>query len=114
MKSFLSVAVLFLLLIYTQCKTITPLSDNPHDEVTAILVEATNQRSTRTNIELLLRQKRVSEWVYRNMGSTEEIEARYASIDPREAERIREQLTSIAGVIRVEIKKNGLPAQPVR
>jgi hypothetical protein len=114
MKPVLTIALVFLLVTGTRCKTITTVTNNPQDDVTTILVECNNLPSTRTNVKLLLQQVRVTEWGGRKLGATEEIEAKYTLIDPREAEYIRDLLTHIAGVIRVEIKKNGLPVQHVR
>jgi hypothetical protein len=114
MKSFFSIILMFLLFAGTYCKTITPVTNNPQDDMTSILVECNDLHSTRINVELLLRQVRVNEWAYRKLGTTQEIEAKYASIDPRDAEYIRDLLTRIAGVIDVEIRRNGLPARSSR
>jgi hypothetical protein len=114
MKPILTITLVFLLLAGTRCKTITPLSENPHEEPTIIRVECTNDKVIHNTVVQLLRQKRVADWILRDLGATEEIEAKYASIHPGEAERIKELLTQIGGVITVEIKKDGMPVRNVR
>src|SRR5688572_3849491 len=99
MKPVFSIALILLLLTVTRCKTITPLSHSPNDDVTIIRVECTNDKNIHNTVVQLLRQKRVADWIFRNMGATEEIEAKYASIHPGDAERIKELLTQIGGVI---------------
>jgi hypothetical protein len=114
MKSLIPIVAIVLLITGSRCTTITPTTHSALDEVIVISVECLNQRSTHNNVVLLLRQERVSDWTFRDLGSTELIEARYASLHPARAERIKELLTQSGGIITVEIKKDGLPVKNIR
>jgi len=77
--------------------------------VTIITADCRNDPAIKRLVMQLLRQARVSDWIIRDNGAYQDIEARYSVLTDRQAADIVEQLKQTAGVLNVGIKKDNIP-----
>ena len=105
------ITLLLVMAVCHGCESARPLQNNNNlsDQVTIITVDCKNDPAVKSLVLQLLRMARVSDWVIRDNGSYQDIEARYKEITPRQQADIEDQLKQTGGVLTVEVKKDHIP-----
>jgi len=104
------IALVLVMAVCHGCESTRPLQNNDlSGQVTIITVDCKNDPSVKSLVMQLLRMARVSDWVIRDNGLYQDIEARYKEITPRQQADIEDHLKQTGGVLTVEVKKDNIP-----
>lgn len=101
-----------LAVLVAACGTTRPARPST-DAVTVITVEYRYDPSTEQSIRYLLRTKRVADWTSSNAGTERTIEVRYKELSAAEAGEINARLRELPAVIRVDVRRDGVPVKNI-
>jgi hypothetical protein len=113
----ISVALFFAaqLCLYSCLTAKTGLNENtlPGKSTTLIRIEFKDGQYVIQQIVLLLRSLRLDNLdLYKSYLVDDRVEARFCSLTKEKEQRLKQQLEQVAGVLYVDIVKNGIPSMP--